>query len=190
MKGSGFQKVKTAKAKNIYVGKVPCPECRSLNTRAASPAATFVGSGAVMTTSSLIAFSISLWIPILGWIMLIPFGVGILLGLAMSVMGAVLMPFMNTLTFRCADCGSVQKIKNSEYKALVRDTAAGQAVADVQQSAVGDNANPVPPTPEAGWKADPTGRHEMRFWDGAAWTDHVTDAGVPSADVLTPSGPI
>jgi uncharacterized protein DUF2510 len=32
------------------------------------------------------------------------------------------------------------------------------------------------------WHPDPTGRHEMRYWDGARWTDHVSDAGVQSVD--------
>ncbi|MCB9379726.1 MAG: DUF2510 domain-containing protein [Acidimicrobiaceae bacterium] len=31
--------------------------------------------------------------------------------------------------------------------------------------------------PEAGWFADPHGRHELRYWDGGAWTDWVADAG-------------
>lgn len=34
----------------------------------------------------------------------------------------------------------------------------------------------------AGWRADPNGRHEMRYWDGAQWTDHVSDAGSVSRD--------
>ena len=36
----------------------------------------------------------------------------------------------------------------------------------------------VPP----GWLADPTARHEVRFWDGARWTEHVSDAGRPGFD--------
>lgn len=35
---------------------------------------------------------------------------------------------------------------------------------------------------EAGWQADPTGRHEHRYWDGAQWTDNVADAGVAATD--------
>lgn len=35
---------------------------------------------------------------------------------------------------------------------------------------------------EAGWLADPAGGHELRYWDGAAWTDHVSDAGTTSSD--------
>ncbi len=34
----------------------------------------------------------------------------------------------------------------------------------------------------AGWMADPTGRHELRYWNGSAWTAHVSDAGAPSQD--------
>jgi hypothetical protein len=33
-----------------------------------------------------------------------------------------------------------------------------------------------------GWHADPAGRHELRYFDGDGWTEHVTDAGRPSAD--------
>lgn len=36
--------------------------------------------------------------------------------------------------------------------------------------------------PEAGWRPDPTGRHELRYFDGAAFTDHVADGGVQSTD--------
>ena len=38
----------------------------------------------------------------------------------------------------------------------------------------------------AGWHPDPQGRHEMRYWDGAKYTDHVSDAGVTAKDPLTP----
>src|SRR5437762_93053 len=34
----------------------------------------------------------------------------------------------------------------------------------------------------AGWRPDPTGRHELRFWTGVRWADHVCDAGVVSLD--------
>src|SRR5574341_2532487 len=32
------------------------------------------------------------------------------------------------------------------------------------------------------WHADPTGRHERRYWDGAQWTDRVSDRGVEATD--------
>jgi len=46
-------------------------------------------------------------------------------------------------------------------------------------------ALPTAPGPPAGWFADPGGRHQHRYWDGAGWTEHVADAGVAALD---PSG--
>lgn len=50
-------------------------------------------------------------------------------------------------------------------------------------------AEPAPapePAPEpavpAGWYADPSGRFELRYWDGAAWTEHVSRAGQQFTD--------
>ena len=39
----------------------------------------------------------------------------------------------------------------------------------------------------AGWQPDPFGRHEVRYWDGTAWTAHVSDAGVTGTDEPIPS---
>ena len=33
-----------------------------------------------------------------------------------------------------------------------------------------------------GWLADPTGKHDQRYWSGTEWTEHVTDGGVPGTD--------
>jgi uncharacterized protein YxjI len=40
------------------------------------------------------------------------------------------------------------------------------------------------PTP-AGWFADPLGRHEMRYYDGRQWTEHVSSHGRTSTDPPT-----
>ncbi len=48
------------------------------------------------------------------------------------------------------------------------------------------------PTAESGvvastgaqWVADPYGRHQMRYWDGRLWTQHVSDGGVAGTDPL------
>lgn len=34
------------------------------------------------------------------------------------------------------------------------------------------------------WHPDPYRRHELRYWDGARWSEHVSDAGVRSVDPL------
>ncbi|MHB8439953.1 MAG: DUF2510 domain-containing protein [Acidimicrobiales bacterium] len=45
-----------------------------------------------------------------------------------------------------------------------------------------------PPTPHDmptfGWYADPSSRHELRYWDGTRWTDHVSDGGQQTSDPL------
>jgi hypothetical protein len=41
------------------------------------------------------------------------------------------------------------------------------------------------------WRADPTGRHELRYHDGTAWTEHVSDAGTQQTDpVIEPASPV
>jgi uncharacterized protein YxjI len=45
--------------------------------------------------------------------------------------------------------------------------------------------NPPPKAPTsspAGWYADPLGRHELRYYDGAQWTEHVSSHGRTSID--------
>jgi hypothetical protein len=40
--------------------------------------------------------------------------------------------------------------------------------------------------PPQNWYPDPTSRHELRYWDGSRWTEHVSSAGVGGTDpVLT-----
>jgi hypothetical protein len=38
---------------------------------------------------------------------------------------------------------------------------------------------------EATWLADPTGVHELRYWNGSSWTEHVSDQGTTGQDPLT-----
>lgn len=38
--------------------------------------------------------------------------------------------------------------------------------------------------PPAGWHPDPSRRHELRYWDGVRWSQHVSDAGQVSDDPL------
>ncbi|MEP6658918.1 MAG: phospholipid scramblase-related protein [Acidimicrobiales bacterium] len=42
-----------------------------------------------------------------------------------------------------------------------------------------------PPNTPANWFADPTGRHQHRYWDGSAWTDHVSDHGITGHDPIS-----
>jgi hypothetical protein len=68
-----------------------------------------------------------------------------------------------------------------------QNRAAMQAVAtslrEVLCGAPGATDAPAATTaPPAAWYADPLARHEYRYWDGAAWTAHVSDRGETSLD--------
>jgi hypothetical protein len=59
-------------------------------------------------------------------------------------------------------------------------------VEDVEHAEDSVEADEVPTAP-AGWKTDPSGRHQIRYWDGSHWTEHVADAdhqatGDPATD--------
>ncbi|TFV74873.1 DUF2510 domain-containing protein [Blastococcus sp. CT_GayMR19] len=42
---------------------------------------------------------------------------------------------------------------------------------------------------EASWLADPLGVHELRYWTGTAWSEHVSDHGVTTIDPLDAQPP-
>lgn len=56
----------------------------------------------------------------------------------------------------------------------------GYAAATPQQSQPAQGGA-VPSVP-ANWYKDPSGRFEMRYWNGTAWTEHVATAGKQSID--------
>lgn len=37
---------------------------------------------------------------------------------------------------------------------------------------------------EAGWRTDPYGRYQQRYWDGERWTEHVSAGGTALVDPL------
>ncbi len=38
--------------------------------------------------------------------------------------------------------------------------------------------------PQPGWYPDPHARHELRWFDGLRWTEHVSDGGVSSTETV------
>lgn len=64
--------------------------------------------------------------------------------------------------------------------AVMKDDRPG-AVSAPQRSQV-----PVSP---AGWRQDPYGAHELRWWDGQAWREQVSDGGIQSVDFPPPPPP-
>ena len=51
---------------------------------------------------------------------------------------------------------------------------------------LGQRSNPAEPVRAdkalTAWLADPTGRNELRYFDGSGWTEHVANRGVISSD--------
>jgi hypothetical protein len=43
---------------------------------------------------------------------------------------------------------------------------------------------PAPKNTAAAWNPDPTKRHELRYWDGGRWTEHVSDQGKTATDAV------
>ena len=59
--------------------------------------------------------------------------------------------------------------------------AAGMADSSDQAVDAADGSAAESSVP-AGWYADPSGRYELRYWDGGAWTEHVSRAGQQFTD--------
>lgn len=69
---------------------------------------------------------------------------------------------------------------------LEKEPTASAAAADIPAAAA-----PLPaPAVPAGWHQDPHGAPQLRYWDGAAWTEHTSPYGAaPSASPATPAWP-
>lgn len=65
------------------------------------------------------------------------------------------------------------------------------AVSELVERCLAESISSLAPSPPRvisrvaeGWLIDPTGAHELRWWDGVRWTEHVSDAGVVSQDPM------
>ena len=62
------------------------------------------------------------------------------------------------------------------------DTAAAGMADSSDQAVDAADGSAVESSVPAGWYADPSGRYELRYWDGGAWTEHVSRAGQQFTD--------
>lgn len=76
-------------------------------------------------------------------------------------------------TFDGRYCAFLRKPTGGGAKAAVASTP---AVATTAASSVGSSNAP------AAWYADPSGRYELRYWDGSEWTEHVARGGQQFVD--------
>jgi hypothetical protein len=68
-------------------------------------------------------------------------------------------------------------------RSTVQRAGAAGAAGDAASRQQAPDAPAVASVPAA-WHPDPIGRHELRYWDGSRWSQHVSDAGVQSTDPL------
>lgn len=87
-----------------------------------------------------------------------------------------------------------KRASKATAKAATSDAASSPGPAETKRSG-GPSATPtaskpagplVPPPPGTlkGWLPDPTGRHELRWWTGTAYTANVSDGGRTSLDAI------
>ena len=94
-----------------------------------------------------------------------------------------------------AQIAAEERAADSAARALIAEVARAQAAglsfdeegnelqAGLTQAAP---ATPQPSAPivPAGWRPDPTGRYQLRYWDSAPWTAHVSIQGVQGSDPM------
>ena len=91
----------------------------------------------------------------------------------------------NELTKKSAEGWEVVDIVTTfdgRYCAFLRRPVSG-ATQQTPQT-VGSSAAQPPPSSAApaAWYADPSGRFELRYWDGKEWTEHVARGGQQFTD--------
>ena len=70
----------------------------------------------------------------------------------------------------------------ADLSTQVDETEAAPVLATATPAAAPEPAPAAEPAVPAGWYADPSGRYELRYWDGGAWTEHVSRAGQQFTD--------
>ena len=76
-------------------------------------------------------------------------------------------------TFDGRYCAFLRKPTGGAVKSAVASTP---AVATAAATSVSSSNAP------AAWYADPSGRYELRYWDGSEWTEHVARGGQQFVD--------
>lgn len=79
---------------------------------------------------------------------------------------------------------SADPSSSSPYGGGVAGPGAGGSSVPGHRKVIDVASTPVPPAGPPGWHADPSGRHQFRYWDGSDWTEHVLDSGVAAEDPL------
>jgi hypothetical protein len=92
--------------------------------------------------------------------------------------GHVQVAVRSALKFGLVDWGKNQNNINRVFGRI------GDVIHNPQNYAGGGAAAAAAAPAGGAWHPDPSGRHQHRWWDGAAWTDQVSDGGTVSSDPL------
>jgi hypothetical protein len=95
---------------------------------------------------------------------------------------ATLQPYRNVKAVLDRQLNHLQSLKEAIDSESAKLKATGPS--HVREAVSTSPAPPPPPPTPPSWAADPVGRFELRYWDGARWTEHVSDHGVQRADPL------
>ena len=88
----------------------------------------------------------------------------------------------SSLKFGLVDWGKNRRNIEKVTTALRARLASGDYSWPVQQPSL------TQAPPSEGWHPDPTGRHQLRWWNGQQWSEHVNDHGTPGTDPLPAPG--
>ena len=80
--------------------------------------------------------------------------------------------------------GSAPTAEPAGWAVAPEPAASPAAMAPISTPSYQPAAAATPAVP-AGWYADPAGRFDLRYWDGGAWTEHVSRAGQQYTDAPT-----
>lgn len=81
----------------------------------------------------------------------------------------------------CVQCGTLvvaDPAVSAKLEPVIAEASPPPVQLATQQVAPKAEASPD-------WHPDPTGRHEYRYWDGSAWTEHVSDDGERTVDPVS-----
>lgn len=95
---------------------------------------------------------------------------------------SALQPYRNVKAAIDRQLGQLQSVKEDIDAALVDVKASATTPASKAAPVPASPPPPPPPPTPPTWAADPYGRHELRYWDGSRWTQHVSDNGEATVD--------
>jgi Protein of unknown function (DUF2510) len=108
--------------------------------------------------------------------------VGLLIFLGL-VAGVIVLAVLNsTARGRLAAANAELNHLRPEYARLHQWIAGSRASTASPAAPAAQTEGLDGPTAPPQWSPDPSGRHQLRYWDGTSWSHHVADGGLAGTD--------